>query len=183
MVQVEFNLPNEALAVVDGQIDQLATELRAAAAVKWYEVGCVSREVAAQIAGVSEGELASLMSSVNRPRAPIDVVRTSKVTIEAFRGGLLQLERARRMEAALDALRPLDETSTLRIVRDPAVCHGRLVIRGTRITVSSVIGSLAGGMPSAEIQSEYDLTAEDIRAALVFAVDLVNDARINPTSL
>jgi uncharacterized protein (DUF433 family) len=38
-----------------------------------------------------------------------------------------------------------------------------------------VIGSLAGGMTSEEIQREYDITAEDIRASLDFAAELVND--------
>jgi uncharacterized protein (DUF433 family) len=38
-----------------------------------------------------------------------------------------------------------------------------------------VIGSLAGGMTSEEIQREYDITAEDIRAALELAAELAND--------
>ena len=33
-----------------------------------------------------------------------------------------------------------------RIVIDPAISHGRPVIRGTRVPVTIVIGSLAGGM-------------------------------------
>jgi len=36
--------------------------LRAAAAAKWYEVGRVSHEVAAQIAGVSRSEFVSVLS-------------------------------------------------------------------------------------------------------------------------
>ena len=55
-----------------------------------------------------------------------------------------------------------------RIVIDPAICHGKPVIRGTRLPVSLVIGSLAGGMTSEELRQEYDLTTEDIRAALKF---------------
>ena len=35
-----------------------------------------------------------------------------------------------------------------RIVRHPSIHHGKLVIRGTRLPVSTVIGSLAGGMTS-----------------------------------
>ncbi len=50
--------------------------------------------------------------------------------------------------------------------------HGKLVIRGTRLPVSTVIGSLAGDMTSEEIQREYDITAEDIRAALKLAAHL-----------
>jgi uncharacterized protein (DUF433 family) len=59
-----------------------------------------------------------------------------------------------------------------RIVIDPAVAHGKPVIRGTRITVSVVLGSLAAGMSFEEIQREYALTAEDIRAALKFVCEL-----------
>lgn len=60
-----------------------------------------------------------------------------------------------------------------RIVIDPAVCHGKPVIRGTRMPVSFVIGSLAGGMSFEEIEREYALTRDDIRAALKFGDKLV----------
>jgi uncharacterized protein (DUF433 family) len=59
-----------------------------------------------------------------------------------------------------------------RVAFDPAVCHGKPVIRGTRVPVTVVVGSLAGGMTFDEIQREYDLTAEDIRAALKFVGEL-----------
>ena len=59
-----------------------------------------------------------------------------------------------------------------RIVIDPAICHGKPVIRGTRIPVSVIVGSLAGGMSFEELGREYDLTVEDIRAALKFVGEL-----------
>jgi uncharacterized protein (DUF433 family) len=59
-----------------------------------------------------------------------------------------------------------------RIVLDPAIVHGKPVIRGTRLPVTVVVGSLAGGMTFEEVQHEYDLTADDIRAALKFVADL-----------
>ena len=62
-------------------------------------------------------------------------------------------------------------TAQDRIVADPRICHGRPVISGTRVPVSVVLGSLAGGMTCEEIQHEYDLTADDIRAALRFAAE------------
>lgn len=62
-----------------------------------------------------------------------------------------------------------------RIVIDPAICHGKPVIRGTRIPVAIVIGSLAGGMSFEEVEHEYDLTADDIRAALGFAQERVSE--------
>src|SRR5438045_6578760 len=60
-----------------------------------------------------------------------------------------------------------------RIVIDPKVCHGKPVIRGTRTPVAIIVGSLAGGMSFEEVAREYDLAIEDIRAALKFAGELV----------
>ena len=62
---------------------------------------------------------------------------------------------------------------THRIQIDPAVCHGKPFIQGTRVPVSIVVGILAAGMAIEEVQREYDLTREDIQAALAFANDLV----------
>lgn len=63
-----------------------------------------------------------------------------------------------------------------RVAIDPQICHGKPVIRGTRTPVAIVVGSLAGGMTFEEIQREYDLTPEDIRAALAFAARLIEQA-------
>jgi uncharacterized protein (DUF433 family) len=60
-----------------------------------------------------------------------------------------------------------------RILIDPHICHGKPVIRGTRTPVAIVVGSLAGGMGFEQVQQEYDLAIEDIRAALQFASELV----------
>ncbi len=60
-----------------------------------------------------------------------------------------------------------------RIVIDPSIRNGKPLIRGTRITVSDVLEYLAGGMTPEEILADFpDLKAEDIRAALGFAVGL-----------
>jgi uncharacterized protein (DUF433 family) len=67
-----------------------------------------------------------------------------------------------------------------RIVIDPKICHGKPVIRDTRTPVAIVVGSLAGGMSFEEVQREYDLTVEDIRAALKFASDLVDQEQHHP---
>lgn len=69
-----------------------------------------------------------------------------------------------------------------RILIDPAICHGKPVIRGTRVPVSIVVGSLAGGMGFDEVGREYDLTLEDIQAALAFANALVNEESFHPLS-
>lgn len=67
-----------------------------------------------------------------------------------------------------------------RIVIDPNICHGKPVIRGTRMPVAIVVGSLAGGMTFEEIQREYEVTAEDIRAALSFATRLIEQEQHRP---
>jgi uncharacterized protein (DUF433 family) len=59
-----------------------------------------------------------------------------------------------------------------RIVIDPGICHGKPVIRGTRMPVALVVGSLAGGMGFEEVEREYDLTRDGILAALKFACEL-----------
>ncbi len=66
------------------------------------------------------------------------------------------------------------------IVIDPKVCHGKPVIRGTRLAVSLVVGSLAGGMGFEEVEREYGLTRDEIRAALKFAGDLVEQEEFHP---
>ena len=60
-----------------------------------------------------------------------------------------------------------------RIEINPDVCHGQPVIRGTRITVSQILGSLSGGDTFAMVLEDYPgLTMEDISEAMSFAGDL-----------
>jgi uncharacterized protein (DUF433 family) len=66
------------------------------------------------------------------------------------------------------------------IVLDPAIGHGKPVIRGTRVPVTVVIGSLASGMTFEEIEYEYDLTVDDIRAALKFVGELAEQESFHP---
>lgn len=57
-----------------------------------------------------------------------------------------------------------------RIVVDPAVMGGKPCIRGTRVTVGTLIGILASGADTAEILELYPyLSTEDIKAALSYA--------------
>jgi uncharacterized protein (DUF433 family) len=67
-----------------------------------------------------------------------------------------------------------------RIVIDPRVCHGKPVIRGTRTPVAVVVGGLAGGMTSEEVQREYDLTPDDVQAALAFAAERLEEEQHHP---
>ena len=67
-----------------------------------------------------------------------------------------------------------------RIVIDPRICHGKPVIRGTRTPVAIVVGSLAGGMSFEDVEREYEVTRDDIRAALAFAGELVEREQHHP---
>lgn len=50
---------------------------------------------------------------------------------------------------------------------------GRPCIRGMRIAVGDVVGWLAAGLSNAQILADYpELTEDDIRACLAYAVDL-----------
>jgi uncharacterized protein (DUF433 family) len=67
-----------------------------------------------------------------------------------------------------------------RVVIDPKICHGKPVIRGTRTPVALVVGGLAGGMSFEDVQREYDLTIEDVQAALRFAGELLDQEQHHP---
>jgi uncharacterized protein (DUF433 family) len=67
-----------------------------------------------------------------------------------------------------------------RITLDAAVCHGKPVIRGTRVPVTIVVGSLAGGMTFEEVEHEYGVTSEDIRAALRFVGEIAQQESFHP---
>ena len=57
-----------------------------------------------------------------------------------------------------------------RIVRDPRVVGGEPVLRGTRVTLRTVLASLAEGATTAEILADFPtLIEEDVRAAIAFA--------------
>ena len=66
------------------------------------------------------------------------------------------------------------------ITIDPAICHGKPVIEGTRMPVSLVLGSLAGGMSFGDLEREYNLNEQGIRAALRFAGKLVEQEQFHP---
>ncbi|MGD9999083.1 MAG: DUF433 domain-containing protein, partial [Ilumatobacteraceae bacterium] len=60
--------------------------------------------------------------------------------------------------------------------RNPAVCHGQAVVRGTRIMVSVILDCLAAGMSEVEIIDEYpNLTVEGVRAAAAHGAELARD--------
>jgi uncharacterized protein (DUF433 family) len=57
-----------------------------------------------------------------------------------------------------------------RIERRPQVAGGEAVIKGTRVTLRTVLASLAEGATTAEILEDFPtLTEADIRAVIAFA--------------
>ena len=57
-----------------------------------------------------------------------------------------------------------------RIMRDRQICNGEPVFKGTRVTLRTVLASLAQGDSAEEILADFpSLALEDIRAAIAFA--------------
>ena len=60
-----------------------------------------------------------------------------------------------------------------RISIDARVCHGKPVIRGTRVLVANTLGSLAAGQSRREILEDYPpITEADIDGAFEFATQM-----------
>lgn len=56
------------------------------------------------------------------------------------------------------------------IVRDPKICGGEPVLKGTRVTLRTVLASLADGDTAADLMKDFPSLNEDhIRAAIAFA--------------
>jgi uncharacterized protein (DUF433 family) len=69
-----------------------------------------------------------------------------------------------------------------RIVIDPAICHGKPVLRGLRYPVETILELLSSGMSPEDILADYeDLEREDILAALAYAARLTQVKRIEST--
>ncbi len=65
------------------------------------------------------------------------------------------------------------------IVVDPAICHGKPCIKGTRVLVSVVLDNIAAGETPGQIATTYRLAKEDVQAALQYAAELARE-RIVP---
>lgn len=64
----------------------------------------------------------------------------------------------------------MTESVTLQITRDPQVNGGEPTLRGTRVTVRTVLASLAEGAWIDEILADFPtLTEEQVRAVIAFA--------------
>jgi uncharacterized protein (DUF433 family) len=67
-----------------------------------------------------------------------------------------------------------------RIVIDPAIQHGKPVLRGTRVPMVRILGGLAGSMTPTEVCQEYDISEDDLRAVLAYAVTLIEADQFQP---
>jgi len=72
-----------------------------------------------------------------------------------------------------------------RIAVDPEVHFGKPCVAGTRITVQSVLELLDEDLSFGEIVQDYypDLTTEDIRACIQYAIALVAAEEIHLTAV
>ena len=63
---------------------------------------------------------------------------------------------------------------------DSGIHHGigTPIISGTRVPISIIIGSLAGGMSKEEVMEEYELSKTQVEAALSYAADLVKHTQV-----
>ena len=66
-----------------------------------------------------------------------------------------------------------------RITVDPAVCHGKACIKGTRVMVSVILDNLAANIPANQILADYpSLVLLDIQAAIAYAADLARERQV-----
>jgi len=61
---------------------------------------------------------------------------------------------------------------------DEKVRFGKPVITGTRVPVELILGKLAGGMTYDQIMTEYEISREDILAALDYAAKILSGEEI-----
>jgi len=67
-----------------------------------------------------------------------------------------------------------------RISVNPAVCHGRACIRGTRVLVSAIVDNIAAGVTREEILRSYPaLKDADIDAALGYVAELAREGTLD----
>lgn len=55
------------------------------------------------------------------------------------------------------------------LIRDPHICGGELVIKGTRVPLRTILASLAEGAPIAEIVEDFPTETEPaVRAVIAY---------------
>ena len=65
MTELIVQLPESAFATLRKDPGEFASEMRIAAAVKWYELGMISQEKATEIAGLSRAEFITALNRLH----------------------------------------------------------------------------------------------------------------------
>ena len=66
-----------------------------------------------------------------------------------------------------------------RIAIDPSILGGKPVVKGTRVPVEVIIGTLASGVTVQEVCRQYRIEPEDVRAALAYAARLLSEETVH----
>ena len=67
-----------------------------------------------------------------------------------------------------------------RITVNPAICHGKACIRGTRVMASVILDNIAAGVSHGEIMRSYPAVQEsDIQAVLAYAAELAREGTVD----
>ncbi|MFW6069300.1 MAG: DUF433 domain-containing protein [Chloroflexota bacterium] len=73
----------------------------------------------------------------------------------------------------------MNEFLAQRITTNPHIMTGKPTIRGLRITVEQILKALAAGVTVDELLEDYpELEEDDIKAALLYAAELVGETRM-----
>ncbi len=60
-----------------------------------------------------------------------------------------------------------------RISIDPNICHGKPIIKNTRVLVSNILADLADGSSFDDVVVNYpNISREDIKGAIIFSSEL-----------
>ena len=59
---------------------------------------------------------------------------------------------------------------------DPAICHGKACVTGTRVMVSVILDNLAAGVSVDEIMQSYpSLSRDAVHASIAYAAELARE--------
>jgi len=62
---------------------------------------------------------------------------------------------------------------------NPKICHGKPVIKGTRIMVTDILSLLAGGYDVKKVLEYYpELTEENVKEAIQYAISALQEEEI-----
>ncbi len=68
------------------------------------------------------------------------------------------------------------------ITADPKVLVGKVVIKGTRLSVEFMLGLIAQGWPQQEILRNYRISEEQLRACVAYAQARVSEEKVFATA-